>query len=255
MNRRKAKYRSNKKQQVCHQTSLKGENSSASTSHDPSIYFTESNASNEGTRGTASTSVTPNSTKMALKEKDSPSNQSQRPSQFCAQPFLPHKPVYLHGDRYYRAWESLSENYHPKQREYDNAISAQTYETNFKKPKRKNIFQIGRRDNSISSSHKRLNGCGSSGSSSVNAPVTNNYRSLLLSSSYANIRKEPRPSSVHGHLGGSGHHHGVGKIRRNTDSGAQSSGTESGGSSGSSTREFGGGGHGRLDSEEVIKLI
>merc|ERR1711997_813849 len=57
-------------------------------------------------------------------------------------------------------------------------------------------------------------------------------------------RKEPRPSSAHGHFGGSGRHHGAGKIRRGTDSG-----TESGGSSGSSTREFGGGGRGRTDSE------
>merc|ERR1712018_711290 len=60
-------------------------------------------------------------------------------------------------------------------------------------------------------------------------------------------RKEPRPSSVHGHIGGSGHHHGVSKIRhRHTDSG-----TESGGSSGSSTREYGGRGRGITDNEEV----
>jgi len=60
-------------------------------------------------------------------------------------------------------------------------------------------------------------------------------------------RKEPRPSSAHGHLSSSGHHHGVGKIRhRHTDSG-----TESGGSSGSSTREYGGRGRGITDNEEV----
>lgn len=59
-------------------------------------------------------------------------------------------------------------------------------------------------------------------------------------------RKEPRPSSVHGHLGGSGHHPGVSKIRRGTESG-----TESGGSSGSSSRDYGGGGRGRTDNEEV----
>merc|ERR1711997_1254553 len=60
-------------------------------------------------------------------------------------------------------------------------------------------------------------------------------------------RKEPRPSSVHGHLGGSGHRHGVSKIRRNTDRG-----TESGGSSGSSTREYAAErGRDRADSEVV----
>ena len=99
-----------------------------------------------------------------------------------------------------------------------------------------------------------LGGSRSSSSSCENTPnvdVPPMYRSLLLSSSYAKIRKEPRPSSVHGHIGGSGHHHGVSKIRhRHTDSG-----TESGGSSGSSTREYGGRGRGVTDNEEVTMVI
>ena len=252
MNRKKARYSSNAKQQIRHQTSPRGSSSLASTSHDLCLPGTPHDSeSTRGTGGTASISLTTGSTKSSLKEKGSTATRVPHTSQFIKQRSSSPNPAYFHRDRYNRAWESLSETYHPKQLEYDNAISAITHGKITTKPKRKNIFQIGRGDKSISSSHKRLGGCGSSGSSSENAPISNNYRSLLLSSSYANIRKEPRPSSVHGHLGGSGHPHGVSKIRRNTDNGAHSSGTESGGSSGSSTREFGGGGRGRLDSEEV----
>ena len=200
------------------------------------LHTVSSNDSAGDTRGTTSISLNSGSTK-GVNSKDIKLNHPlQHPN---PRPFPP-RTTYFHGDRYNKSWDSLSAYYNPKQHEYDKAITSITHG---KKPKRKNIFQLGRPSKSISSSHMALGGSRSSSSSGDNLPT---YRSLLLSSSYANIRKEPRPSSVHGHLGGSGHHHGVGKIRRHTDSG-----TESGGSSGSSTRDYGGGGRGRTDNEEV----
>ena len=221
----------NKKHPIHPHLSSRGSPFLASSLHDLS-----SSGSTEGTRVTPSMIM---NTKEVKKRDTIP--YPPRPGGPLPYPPRPHS---LIGDRYNQAWESLSASYHPKQEEYDKAISTLTHG---KKPKRKNIFQLGRADKSMSSSRKILAGIGSSGSSSENAPISNNYRSLLSSSSYANIRKEPRPSSAHGHLGVSGgHHHGVSKIRRNTDSG-----TESGGSSGSSTRDYGGRGRERTDNEEV----
>ena len=209
-----------------------------------SLHDLSSNGSTEGTRKTTDMTLNTCSSKPTPRKKKSNNNAPRYALILPRQMPLPPQQPNFHRDTYNRAWETLSATYHPKQEEYDKAISSLT---NCKKPKRKNIFQLGRCNNSISSSRKKISGPGSSGSSSENTPISNNYRSLLLSSSYANVRKEPRPSSVHGHLGGSGHRHGVSKIRRNTDSG-----TESGGSSGSSTREYAAErGRDRADSEVV----
>ena len=199
-----------------------------------------SNDSAVDTRGTASISLDSTSTKTKTKI-----NHSNPPP--IIRPF-PNRTAHFQRDWYNKSWDTLSAYYSPKQHEYDHAITSMT---NGKKPKRKNIFQLGRPSKNISSSQMALGGSRSSSSSCENTPnigVPPTYSSLLLSSSYAKIRKEPRPSSVHGHIGGSGHHH---KIRhRHTDSG-----TESGGSSGSSTREYGGRGRGVTDNEEVTILM
>ena len=218
-----------------------------STPLESSLNDVSSSGSTEETPRTASISINTCSTaKATRKHKESIDTRNNYPSHFSNQRPFPLSTSYFGGQPYHGAWETLSKHYHPNQHEYNKVISSLTHG---KKQKRKNIFQLGRSNKSISSSRNKLGGLGSSGSSSENTPVSNAYQSVLLSSTYANIRKEPRPSSVHGHLGGSGHHHGVNKIRRGTESG-----TESGGSSGSSTRDYGGGGRGRTDNEEVITI-
>ena len=211
-----------------------------------------SNASIMGGAGSASVSIDTESTKASMVLQRPVSALAQYPSH-ALNPRVMSYPQALEfkNNQYNRAWESLSESQRLKQLEYDSAITAISCGKIAKRQKRKNIFQIGRRPNSISSSQKRFVGCGSSGSSSENAPINNYYTSVLLSSSNGITRKEPRPSSVHGHLGG---HHAVSKSRRHTESGAHSSGTESGGSSGSSTREFVGNGRGTNDSEDQVCL-
>ena len=225
-----------------HHLPLKEDNSIISTPHNVS-----SSVSAVETRGTKSLSINSGSTKSKTSNYAKLNLPAQNP---IPRPFPPRN-AHFYGDRYNKSWDTLSAYYSPKQHEYDQAITSMTHG---KKPKRKNIFQLGRPGKNISSSQMALGGSRSSSSSCENTPVIDNapaYRSLLLSSSYANIRKEPRPSSAHGHLSSSGHHHGVGKIRhRHTHSG-----TESGGSSGSSTREYGGRGRGITDNEEVIFII
>ena len=225
-----------------HHVSLRG-----STPLESSINDESSSGSTEGTPITASMSIDTTSTANPVgKRNDSMHTRAKCPSQFSNHRPLPLRMSHFGGSQYHGAWETLSRHYHPNQHEYNKVISSLTHG---KKPKRKNIFQLGRSNKSNSSSRKSIGGLGSS-SSRENTSISNPYKSLLLSSTYANIRKEPRPSSAHGHFGGSGRHHGAGKIRRGTDSG-----TESGGSSGSSTREFGGGGRARTDSEAEGVII
>jgi hypothetical protein len=219
-----------------------------STPLESSLIDVSSSGSAEATPRTASMSIdTSSTTKTIRNHKECMHTPSQCPLNFSNQRPFPPRTSYFGRQQYHGAWETLSRHYHPNQHEYNKVISSLTQG---KKQKRKNIFQLGRSNKSISSSRKNLGGLGSSGSSSENTPISNAYQSVLLSSANANIRKEPRPSSVHGHLGGSGHHHGVSKIRRSTESG-----TESGGSSGSSTRDYQGGGRGRTDNEEVITAL